>query len=378
MSEKKVKSLSIYDHFKAIEDPRIERMKLHQLEEMLIITICAVICGAEGWVAVEEYGLAKLEWFKKFLTLENGIPSHDTFGRVFSRLNPSKFSECFTNWVQSISEKSEGEIVAIDGKTLRRSFDKKTSKSAIHMVSAWSAKNHVVLGQVKTEEKSNEITAIPKLLELLDINGCLITIDAMGCQKQIAADIIDNGANYVLALKGNQETLHDEVKSVLALDESGNFSVKVNEYEENTSVSHGRIEKRRFVLTGKIKSITNKEAWKGLKSVGMVESVRVVDGKATKENRYFICSLPSTHIKKFAEATRLHWQIENNLHWTLDVSFREDECRIRKDHSPENLAVVRHIAVNLLKNEKTAKVGIANKRLKAGWDDNYLLKVLGI
>ena len=360
-------SASIGDHFAALPDPRIERGKLHSLHDMVVIAICGVICGADNWVAIEEFGNAKLKWFGKFLSLANGIPSHDTFGRTFAALNPEAFSTCFVSWIQAVAEKTHGEVVAIDGKTLRRSFDRASSRSAIHMVSAWATKSHLVLGQVKTEEKSNEITAIPKLLTMLDVQGCIVTIDAMGCQKEIAAQIVEQGADYVLALKGNHEKLHQEVVDLFTAREQ--TASKGRERSENIEVGHGRIEKRRYLLLGKADRLRESRSWQGLRSVGMAESMRMVGGKASIERRYYISSLPGTQLKKFAHAVRAHWGIENGLHWVLDVQFREDQCRVRKDHGPENLATLRHIAVNLLKQEKSSKVGIANKRLKAGWDE---------
>ena len=367
----------ISDHFKALPDPRLDRTKLHTLQDMLVIAICGVLCGADNWVAIEQFGNAKLDWFRRFLRLPNGIPSHDTFGRTFAALDPEAFASCFAAWVRAVAEISEGQIIAIDGKTLRRSFDKASSRAAIHMVSAWASKNKMVLGQVKTEEKSNEITAIPQLLKLLEIEGCIVTIDAMGCQKKIAANIVNKKADYVLALKGNQETLSREVENLFAQAETKNSNEKIRQSAEKVEIGHGRIEQRRYSMIGKLDTLSNAEAWEGLRSVGMVESVRIYRSKVSTERRYYITSLQSTHTRKFATAVRAHWGIENSLHWVLDVQFREDESRVRKDNAPANLATIRHIALNLLKQEKTVKIGIANKRLKAGWDENYMLKVLG-
>jgi predicted transposase YbfD/YdcC len=345
---------------------------------MLVVAICGVICGADNWVAIEAFGNAKVDWFRRFLALPNGIPSHDTFGRTFAALNPEAFAACFVSWIAAVAEKTHGEVVAIDGKTLRRSFDRASSRAAIHMVSAWATKSRLVLGQIKTEEKSNEITAIPKLLAMLDVAGCIVTIDAMGCQKDIAAQIVDQKADYVLALKANHEKLHHEVAGVFAARDENPARIGGRERTEKIEVGHGRIEMRRYVLLGNANLLRAGTGWKGLRSIGMVESLRIVEAKSSVERRYYLTSLPGTQPRRFATAVRAHWGIENGLHWVLDVGFREDECRVRKDHGPENLATLRHIAINLLKQESSAKVGIATKRLKSGWDETYLLKVLGV
>jgi predicted transposase YbfD/YdcC len=309
------------------------------------------------------------------LQLPNGIPSHDTFGRVFSLIAPSHFQQCFINWVESVTDILKGQVVAIDGKTLRRSHDKKSEKSAIHMVSAWAAKNRTVLGQVKTEEKSNEITAIPELLEVLDISGCIVTIDAMGCQKKIAGKIIEKDADYILALKGNQGNLAKEVEAFFTEADKNSYNGMSVDFYETKDVNHGRIEYRRYWLTDAIDGIAGTESWPGLKTVGMVESERHVDDDVSIEYRYYISSIEND-AKKFGDGVRAHWGIENSLHWVLDIAFREDESRVRTGNAPENLATARHIALNLLKNEKTAKIGVKNKRLKAGWDNSYLAKLL--
>jgi predicted transposase YbfD/YdcC len=369
------KSGTIMEHFAELPDPRIDRQKRHILLDIVVIAICGVICGADDWVAIERFGKAKIKWFKQFLELPNGIPSHDTFGRVFARISPMDFQKCFTNWIQSVADIFDGEIVAIDGKTLRRSHDRASDKAAIHMVSAWASKNRLVLGQVKTEEKSNEITAIPKLLETLDVQGCIVTIDAMGCQKKITQKIVDQGADYVLALKGNQEKLSDEVESLFDKVHSAFRQYIPIDFYETEDKEHGRVEHRRYWTTDQIEELENAPEWSELRTVGMVESERCVNGEVSIEHRYYICSIPND-AKLFAYAVRNHWGIENGLHWVLDMAFREDESRVRTGNAPENLATLRHIAINLLKNEKSIKVGIKNKRLICGWDNDYLVKVL--
>jgi len=367
---------SIATHFAPLEDPRVDRTKWHSLHEILVLTLCAVISGADDWVAIETFCKAKKQWLLRFLELPYGIPSHDTFGRVFARLDPDAVSRCFAQWMAAVAEATDGKLIAIDGKTLRRSFDRASNKSAVHMVSAWATENRMVLGQVATEEKSNEITAIPRLLELLDLSGCIVTIDAMGCQKKIAKAIIDGGGDYLLSLKGNQATMAEEVEGFLDWAESHKFQDVPHSYFETVDGDHGRIETRRCWCTSDVEWFEQRSEWKGLSSFGMVEAERMVGEKTSTERRYFISSLDGRDAEQFAWAVRGHWGIENGLHWVLDIAFREDESRVRKDHGPTNLATLRHIALNLLKQEKTAKIGVANKRLRAGWDDEYLLKVL--
>ena len=367
--------ISLANHFKDIEDPRIERSKDHLLIDILTIAILAVICGADGWVGIETYGQAKHTWLKTFLALPNGIPSHDTFSRVFARLEPEQLQGCFLSWVRSVSRITEGEVIAMAGKTVRRSYDAGKEKGAIHRVSAWASQNRLVLGQRKVDAKSNEITAIPELLKVLDLHGCIVTLDAMGTQKTIAHQIIEQGGDYVLALKGNQGHLFEDVQQIFEQAQSKNFEGIDYDVYETCDAGHGRIETRRCWSLGQVEWLIDAEKWTGFTSMAMVESLRQCDGKTSRERRYYISSL-TPDAQRLAESIRTHWSIENPLHWVLDVAFREDECRIRSGHAPENFTLLRHLALSALNQEKTAKVGVKNKRLRAGWDDDYLLKVL--
>ena len=323
-------------------------------------------------MAVEEFGKAKEDWFTEQLALPHGIPSHDTFGDVFAAINTEQFSKCFSSWVADLAQLTEGEIIAIDGKCLRRSLDKASKKAAIHMVSAWAHHNSLVLGQVKVDDKSNEITAIPKLLSRLDIAGAIVTIDAMGCQKKIARQIIQQEGDYVLSLKGNQGHLHDDVITYFTSTLSPEPALQTIDGD------HGRIETRTVRVTDDITWLKERHSWPGLRSIIAVTAKRELDNKVSEETRYFLSSLSADSPGKLAHAVRAHWAIENNLHWVLDVAFDEDSNRARKGHSAANLAIIRHIALNLIKREKTSKVGVKTKRLKAGWDNTYLLKVIGM
>ena len=367
-------ALSLQEAFSSLEDPRIERHKRHQLLDIIILTICAVISGAEGWEAIEAFGKEKQHWLHKWIGLENGIPSHDCIARVISRLDPGKLTECFIAWAQSVAELALGEVVAIDGKTARHSYDRKNKLGAIHMVSAWASQAGISLGQVKTEAKSNEITAIPALLDLLEVKGCIITIDAMGCQTEITEKIIEKQADYVLAVKGNQKHLHEAIidyfEEAIAANKPGLCQLQT---VEETDVGHGRIETRRCYLSTCLDTLPDAEKWKGLKAIGRVESERVINGQTTLERRHYICSLAD--VKPFAHAARAHWGIENSLHWVLDVTFREDDSRIRKGYAPENFNIVRQLAVNLLKKD-SSKLSIKRKRFMAALSDKFREKVI--
>jgi predicted transposase YbfD/YdcC len=371
------KPVSIRKCFADLPDPRREHGRLHNLWDIIAITILAVIGNADSWVDVATYGVLKLDFLKTFLDLPNGIPSHDTFNRVFAVLDPLAFQQCFANWMQSLAEITEGRLIAIDGKTLRHSFDKAAGKGPLHMLGAWAEKNHLLLAQQAVDKKSNEITAIPELLKTLEISGAIITIDAMGCQKTIAEQIDTAGADYVLGLKGNQETLHNDARELFTNGLENNFADMEHHVHRTFEKGHGRTETRTYHVIPVPENLKEKHAdWKGLRSFGMVFSERQVgDQEPSLETRFFILSL-RPKVKVFANAVRSHWGIENGLHWILDISFREDESRLHKDHGPENLALIRRLAVSLLRNETGAKVGVACKRKTAGWSNDYLLKVL--
>jgi predicted transposase YbfD/YdcC len=363
--------------FHDIDDPRMDRTKFHLLQDILVIAICAVICGAEGPTAIEEYARDKQDWLKTFLTLSNDIPSHDTIGRVIALIDPRQFQACFLRWIQEICHLLPGEVVAIDGKTLRHSFDTELDQSPIHIVSAWATSNRVVLGQIKVNDKSNEITAIPELIDALDLTNCIVSIDAMGCQKQIATRIRAKDADYALALKKNQERLFTDVQNLFEQSLSITPMPTCLDYYETIDQAHGRREVRRYWTTDAISGLSTKDQWPGLQSVGMVETDRTLAGETTRERRFYILSIPS-NAHTFGHAVRSHWGIENSVHWILDVTFREDDSRIRMGHGPENFAVLRHIALNLLHDEQSFKGSIKTKRLKCGWNDEYLAKVLKV
>lgn len=368
-----VDAISVVKYFESIPDLRLARRRLHSLTDLISIAILGVICGADSWTGIEEFGLAKEEWLKTFLELENGIPSHDTFGRFFSILEPEQFCNSFTTWIKDLAADTSNDIVAIDGKTIRNSFDKSLGKKAIHMVSAWAQGNGIVLGQKKVGEKSNEITAIPKLLDSLELDGMTVTIDAMGTQASIAKKILDGGGNYVLALKGNQTLLHEDVKLAFDTADKDVLTERCNDFFETVDGEHGRVETRSYWTSYDLEGFETSK-WAGLKAIGIVDRVREVGDSHSKERSYFLLST-DMDAESFGRACRAHWAVENNLHWALDVSFNEDACRVRKDHAPENFNTLRKIALALLKNTKS-KRGVAIRRLRAGWDNQFLGQVL--
>lgn len=362
--------------FEDLEDPRMDRTKEHSLSDILGIAICAVICGADGWTQMEMFGQSKQKWFRTFLDLPNGIPSHDTFRRVFNMLDPEAFETCFMAWIDDLAQASEGRLIALDGKTIRGSLDAANGKAAVHMVSAWCNANQMVLGQLATEEKSNEITAIPKLLKLIDVSKAVVTIDAMGCQKEIAKTIIDEKGDYVLQLKGNQGGLHDE--TVQLFDECLRDDCLGIKYTTAKTVNggHGRIEERTIWATEDVSWFAERKKWKNLRSLIRVHRKRTVDGKTSSEYHYYISSLPAGDPEGLLGYIRGHWSVENRLHWCLDISFADDVRRMRTGHGAENFARLSRIGLNLLKAERTLRAGIKSKRLNCGWNHNYLLKVL--
>jgi predicted transposase YbfD/YdcC len=365
----------IETHFGSLRDPRAAHSILHKLLDILIITICAVIGGADNFVEIVEYGREKEEWLKTFLELANGIPSVDTFERLFGRLKPEALQICFISWMEAVNERTNGEFINVDGKTLRGAKEAGNKRSLIHMVSVWSASQHLVLGQKKVGEKSNEITAIPSLLEMLSLRDCIVSIDAMGCQTEIANTIIEQGADYVLALKGNQGNLHEDVQELFTLAGEQNFKNIDHQFYETIEKGHGRMETRRYWTMGNTEHLIGTEKWRDLRSVGMVESQRTVNGITSTERRYYLLSLEND-VHKFAESVRNHWSIEHQLHWILDIGFKEDASQCCRGYSAENLAVIRHIGLNLLSRDKKTKVGVKAKRLKAGWNNNYLKTIL--
>jgi predicted transposase YbfD/YdcC len=367
-------SARIRDHFASLTDPR-RRKVIYPLIDIITIALCAVIAGADDFVAIAEFARKKHTWLSQFLDLGRGVPSHDRFNAILAAIKPEEFEKCLLSWITALHEVSGGQVVAIDGKTLRRSYDKASGKSAIHMASAWATASHISLGQVAVDAKSNEITAIPKLLEILEISGCLVTIDAMGCQVEIAAKVVEGKADYVLAVKGNQPTLRAGIEAFFLDHLEDDFArVSVSRHEEKEK-GHGRIEERSCLICEAPRDLPDRARWKGLKAIGIAIGETIRDGKLVSDVRYYILSR-SLSGKEFAAAVRSHWSIENACHWSLDVTFGEDQCRIRKGHADANFSILRRAALSLLKNNRDLKVGIKNKRLAAGWDDSYLEPVL--
>ena len=369
---------SIEHHFSSLADPRTGNAKQHKLLDILVIAICAVICGADGWNEIELFGKKKKKWLKTFLELPKGIPSHDTFGRVFAKLKPEAFQACFIEWVRAIETLTAGQVIAVDGKQLRGSDDGLSEKAAIYMVSAWATENQLVLGQSKVAEKSNEITAIPALLKVLEITGCIVTVDAIGTQTEIAQTIVDGGGDYLLAVKENQKHLFEDLQWLFETDAQKGFVGVPHSYAKTVNKGHGRLETRECWVIAEeayLAYVRSRPKWVNLKSLVRIVSKRQRGEKTETQIRYFISSLPAD-AKLILKAKRSHWQIENQLHWVLDIAFREDHSRVRIGHAAENLATLRHLALNLLKREKTAKGGMHAKRLQAAWDQNYLLQVL--
>lgn len=368
--------------FKDLEDPRIERTKKYPLIEIIFLTIVGTICGADSWRQIVLVGETKLEWMRKYFAYKNGIPSHDTIGRVFSLLNPKMFQACFYSWIKSIAIDCKGDIVAMDGKKSCNSHDGEDAE-LLHIVSAWSVKNGLALGQLKVKDKSNEITAIPELLKILDLKGAIVTIDAIGCQTKITANIVEDAkADYVLALKGNQKKLHDEVVQYFFEHKEQICREKIECCFKTVDKEHGRIETREYYqveLDSEVKEwIPEYPHWTGMKSIVMVDSQREIKGKTSNESRFYISSL-ALNTEKVAEAIRAHWGIENQLHWVLDVIFSDDKSRIRKDHAPQNFSLVKKWVLNLLKLEKTRKdLSLRMKRALAAMEFKYLEVILGL
>jgi predicted transposase YbfD/YdcC len=360
--------------FVDLTDPRVERARRHHLLDILILAVCATLGNADGWADVERFANAKLDFFKTFLDLPHGVPSHDTFGRVFARLDPAALLDCLRRWLDALGTTVAGEVVAIDGKTLKGSFDAAAGQNPLHLVSAWACDARLTLGQVAVDQKSNEITAIPLLLELLDLKGCIVTLDAMGCQTEIAAAIRGRGADYVLAVKDNQPGLHEVIHGAFVAHAENGFADAPVKRLTTVERRHGRDERREYVVAAAPRALAGGR-WRDVASIGMVTRTRVVGGVASEELSYYVSSLPPK-VKAFARAVRSHWGIENRLHWTLDVTFAEDASRVRKDHGPFNLAMLRRLAVSILQRDRSVKDNLRGKRLRAGWDDEVLLKIL--
>lgn len=368
---------SLTEPFRDLPDPRSRHGRRYPLDALVTIAVCAAVCGAEDWAAVAAFGRAKADWFGTFLDLPDGTPSHDTFDRVFSRLDPDAFERCFRRWTAALGGELIG-VVALDGKTLRRSFDAAAGAAAIHMISAWACEHHLVFAQLATDEKSNEITAIPRLLELLDIKGCVVTLDAMGCQKQIAEKIVEKGGEYVLAVKENQPTLHRDVSAAFDRAEREGWGDRVHDTHQQIDKGHGRIEHRTTTITRDRRDLVEAMGWPGVRCLVRVRRERTVGAVTTTTTHHYIASMDTRRADRVAAAVREHWGVENRLHWSLDVSFNEDQSRLRKGHGAQNMSRLRRIALNALRNDRGEKLGIKNKRLLAGWDHRYLLRLLAV
>lgn len=375
MTKTVAKSLLI-THLSILPDPRKEINRKHLLIDILMITVCAVMAGAHGWEDIENWGIEKEEWLRKFLKLPFGIPCHDVFRDLFMRLHPEAFGEAFLSWMSVVRKRTKGEVIPLDGKTIRRSMDRASGKTPFHLVSAWAADNGLVLGQMAVDGKSNEITAIPKLLELLDINDCIVTIDAMGCQTEIAKKIVDLKGDYVLAVKDNQPKLHEELKDFFDFAEKVKFADLKYEVFQTVEKDHGRMETRTYYLVADLDWLGVRSKWANLNSVGMVVSNRQEKGKpATEERRYYINTIENG-VRRFAKAVRSHWHIESKLHWTLDVTFNEDQSRKRKDHSAVNFALILKAVINLLRGIQSKGDSIRSLRLRAGWNTEIIEKAV--
>jgi predicted transposase YbfD/YdcC len=369
---------ALVEHFAELDDPRVERTKRHPLLSIVAIALCGVIVGAESWDEIEEFGQAKAEWFSQVLDLPHGIPSHDTFNRVFAALDPHQFRACFAAWMQQVAAVLPTEVIALDGKTLRRSHDRLNGREAIHLISAWASRNQLVLAQERVESKANEITALPQLLQVLAVKGCLVSIDAIGCQREIAQQILDQGGDYLLALKENQPTLLEEVQSLFVQARDHVFVDLVEEQARDVGKGHGRLEIRRHTVIADpdvLAWLDDEYGWPGLKALGMVEAERRIGTTRATQTRYYLLSR-ALSAAAFGAAVRSHWGIENQVHWTLDVTFGEDQSRMRAGYAAENVAVLRHLALNLVRQHQTKRLSIKAKRKKAGWDNAYLLQLL--
>ena len=362
--------------FANMRDPRSNLGKRHRLLDLIVIAITAVICNADGWEDIELFGRSKHKWFRTFLALPHGIPSHDTFARVFARLDPDAFERCFGQWMASLGQRSNGRLIAIDGKTLRRSFDTATSKAALHMINAWCVTNQTVLGQVVCGEKANEITTMPKLLELLDLQDAVVTADAMHCQKETARAIVDAGGDYLLQVKDNQPSLHENLQLLFDRGLTDDCHGVAYDYVEDVDAGHGRIETRRCWSSPDVVGVSPTGDWWRLRSVACVEQTRLIGEHSSTERHYYISSLPGEDAKRILELARGHWGVENQLHWRMDVVFGEDQRRIRKGHAAENYTRLSRIALNLLKADTSKKASVRQKRKLGGWDQDFLLHLL--